>query len=45
MSQRMIFLSLAVRDLATARAFSGSFPDPGGNVWQVLWRDQLHAVN
>jgi uncharacterized protein len=25
--------------------YSGSFTDPDGNVWQVLWLDQLHVVN
>ncbi len=25
--------------------YTGSFTDPDGNVWQVLWLDQLHAVN
>jgi uncharacterized protein len=24
---------------------TGSFADPDGNVWQVLWLDQLHVVN
>lgn len=24
---------------------TGSFTDPDGNVWQVLWLDQLHVVN
>ena len=34
---------------ATARdeaaRHTGSFTDPDGNVWQVLWLDQLHVVN
>ncbi|HEV7186631.1 MAG TPA: VOC family protein [Blastococcus sp.] len=25
--------------------YTGSFADPDGNVWQVLWLDQLHVVN
>jgi predicted lactoylglutathione lyase len=25
--------------------YIGSFTDPDGNVWQVLWLDQLHVVN
>ena len=25
--------------------YTGSFTDPDGNVWQVLWLDQLHVVN
>ena len=24
--------------------YTGSFTDPDGNVWQVLWLDQLHVV-
>jgi uncharacterized protein len=24
---------------------TGSFTDPDGNVWEVLWLDQLHVVN
>jgi predicted lactoylglutathione lyase len=24
---------------------TGSFADPDGNVWQILWLDQLHVVN
>jgi predicted lactoylglutathione lyase len=25
--------------------YTGGFTDPDGNVWQVLWLDQLHVVN
>jgi predicted lactoylglutathione lyase len=25
--------------------YTGSFTDPDGNPWQVLWLDQLHVVN
>jgi len=25
--------------------YTGSFTDPDGNAWQVLWLDQLHVVN
>jgi predicted lactoylglutathione lyase len=25
--------------------YTGSFADPDGNLWQVLWLDQLHVVN
>jgi uncharacterized protein len=25
--------------------YTGSFADPDGNVWQILWLDQLHVVN
>ena len=25
--------------------YTGSFTDPDGNMWQVLWLDQLHVVN
>jgi predicted lactoylglutathione lyase len=25
--------------------YTGSFADPDGHVWQVLWMDQLHVVN
>jgi predicted lactoylglutathione lyase len=25
--------------------YTGGFADPDGNVWQVLWLDQLHVVN
>jgi predicted lactoylglutathione lyase len=25
--------------------YTGSFADPDGNVWQVLWLDQVHVVN
>ena len=25
--------------------YTGSFTDPDGNVWEVLWLDQLHVVN
>lgn len=25
--------------------YTGSFADPDGNVWQLLWLDQLHVVN
>jgi predicted lactoylglutathione lyase len=28
-----------------ASRYTGSFTDPDGNVWQVLWLDQLHVVN
>jgi uncharacterized protein len=28
-----------------AARYTGSFADPDGNVWQVLWLDQLHVVN
>ena len=37
------------REWLPARAedsrYTGSFTDPDGNVWQVLWLDQLHVVN
>ncbi len=25
--------------------YTGSFTDPDGHVWQLLWMDQLHVVN
>jgi predicted lactoylglutathione lyase len=25
--------------------YTGSFTDPDGNIWQVMWLDQLHVVN
>ena len=25
--------------------YTGSFTDPDGNLWQVMWLDQLHVVN
>ncbi|SFO43670.1 hypothetical protein SAMN05660359_03473 [Geodermatophilus obscurus] len=25
--------------------YTGSFADPDGNVWEVVWIDQLHVVN
>ena len=25
--------------------YTGSFADPDGHVWQVMWMDQLHVVN
>ena len=25
--------------------YTGSFTDPDGHVWQVMWMDQLHVVN
>ena len=25
--------------------YTGTFADPDGNVWQVMWLDQLHVVN
>jgi predicted lactoylglutathione lyase len=25
--------------------YTGSFTDPDGNVWQIMWMDQLHVVN
>ena len=25
--------------------YTGSFADPDGNVWQLMWMDQLHVVN
>ncbi len=28
-----------------ASSYTGSFTDPDGNLWQVLWLDQLHVVN
>ena len=28
-----------------ASRYTGSFTDPDGNVWQVMWLDQLHVVN
>jgi predicted lactoylglutathione lyase len=43
----MLFVTLPVRDLPTARAFylHRGLTDPGGHVWQVMWMDQLHEVN
>ena len=35
--------ALSVRDEGTT--YTGSFADPDGHVWQVLWMDQLHVVN
>jgi len=35
--------ALPVRDEGTT--CTGSFTDPDGHVWQVLWMDQLHVVN
>jgi uncharacterized protein len=26
-------------------SYTGSFTDPDGHVWQLLWMDQLHVVN
>ena len=26
-------------------AYTGSFADPDGHVWQIRWMDQLHVVN
>ena len=26
-------------------AYTGSFTDPDGNVWQVTWLEQLHVIN
>lgn len=28
-----------------ASRYTGSFTDPDGNGWQVMWLDQLHVVN
>ena len=25
--------------------YTGSFTDPDGHVWQLMWMDQLHVVN
>ena len=25
--------------------YTGSFADPDGNVWEVVWIDQLHVIN
>ncbi len=25
--------------------YTGSFADPDGNVWEIVWIDQLHVVN
>ncbi len=25
--------------------YTGSFTDPDGNVWEVVWMDQLHVIN
>ena len=34
---------LPARDEETT--YTGSFTDPDGHVWQLLWMDQLHVVN
>ena len=34
---------LPVREEETT--YTGSFTDPDGHVWQLLWMDQLHVVN
>jgi predicted lactoylglutathione lyase len=34
---------LPARDDGTA--YTGSFTDPDGHVWQLMWMDQLHVVN
>jgi predicted lactoylglutathione lyase len=34
---------LPARDDETT--YTGSFTDPDGHVWQLLWMDQLHVVN
>ena len=34
---------LPARDDETS--YTGSFADPDGHVWQVMWMDQLHVVN
>ena len=26
-------------------SYTGSFTDPDGHVWQIMWMDQLHVVN
>ena len=28
-----------------ASSYTGSFTDPDGHVWEVVWMDQLHVVN
>ena len=42
-------IAVGGREWRPARAeearYTGSFTDPDGNVWQVLWLDQLHVVN
>jgi predicted lactoylglutathione lyase len=30
---------------AEETSYTGSFTDPDGHVWQLLWMDQLHVVN
>ena len=34
---------LPARDDETT--YTGSFTDPDGHVWQLMWMDQLHVVN
>jgi predicted lactoylglutathione lyase len=34
---------LPARDEGTT--YTGSFTDPDGHVWQLMWMDQLHVVN
>jgi predicted lactoylglutathione lyase len=34
---------LPARDEETS--YTGSFTDPDGHVWQLMWMDQLHVVN
>lgn len=34
---------LPARDEETT--YTGSFSDPDGHVWQLMWMDQLHVVN
>ncbi|NEM08191.1 glyoxalase [Geodermatophilus normandii] len=26
-------------------SYTGSFSDPDGNVWEIVWIDQLHVIN
>ena len=35
--------ALSARD--EGATYTGSFTDPDGHVWQVVWMDQLHVVN
>ncbi len=35
--------SLTAREEKTT--YTGSFADPDGHVWQLMWMDQLHVVN
>jgi predicted lactoylglutathione lyase len=35
--------AVAARDAGPT--YTGSFTDPDGHVWQVVWMDQLHVVN